>query len=71
MESRIKDIFSVVFLIDINSISPETSQNDLVECDSICHLNFLTALEEEFNISFTEENILEMLKFSISLFNGR
>jgi acyl carrier protein len=65
MESKIKEIFSDVFLIEINSISPETSQNDLAEWDSIGHLNLVTALEEEFNITFTEENILEMLNFQL------
>ena len=65
MESKIKEIFSDVFLIEIKSISPETSQNDLAEWDSLGHLNLVTALEEEFNISFTEENILEMLNFQL------
>lgn len=65
MESKIKEIFSDVFLIEINSISPEMSQNDLTEWDSIGHLNLVTALEEEFNITFTEENILEMLNFQL------
>ena len=65
MENKIKKIFSDVFLIEINTINTETSQNNLMEWDSIGHLNLVTALEEEFKIIFNEEQILEMLNFKL------
>lgn len=64
MESRLKQVFSNVFLININEITDETSQKSLESWDSIGHLNLITSIEEEFEILFTEEQIIKMLNYN-------
>ena len=65
MEARLKQIISNVFLVDINSIYDLTSQDSLAAWDSIGHLNLITSIEEEYDILFTEEQIVEMLNFKL------
>ena len=63
MERKLKQIFADVFLIDPNSIEDNTDKYDLDAWDSLGHLNLITSIEEEFEIIFTEEQIIEMINF--------
>ena len=65
MERRLKKIFADVFLVDPNLIEDSTGKNSLDEWDSLGHLNLITSIEEEFQIIFTEEQIIEMLNFKL------
>ena len=65
MERRLKKIFADVFLVDPNLIEDSTDKNSLDEWDSLGHLNLITSIEEEFQIIFTEEQIIEMLNFKL------
>ena len=65
MEERIKIVMSEIFFIEVSSISDESSPQDINNWDSIGNLNLITALEEEFEIVFTDEQILEMLNFKL------
>lgn len=67
MELKLKYIFSNVFLVNINDIEDQTSQDSLSAWDSIGHLNLITSIEEEFKILFTEEQIVQMLNFKLVL----
>jgi acyl carrier protein len=65
MEERIKKVMSDVFLVDISSINDYSSPDSVDKWDSIGHLNLTTALEEEFEISISEDQMLEMLNFKL------
>jgi acyl carrier protein len=65
MDSRLKQVFSNVFLVDSNTITDETSPDNLASWDSIGHLNLITSIEEEFDVIFTEDQIIEMLNFKL------
>lgn len=65
MEERIKVIMSEIFFIEVSSISDESSPQDINNWDSIGNLNLITVLEEEFEIVYTDEQILEMLNFKL------
>tara|TARA_B110000977_G_C11053185_1_gene483079 strand:- start:71 stop:307 length:237 start_codon:yes stop_codon:yes gene_type:complete len=65
MERRLKKIFADVFLVDPNLIEDSTDKHSLDEWDSLGHLNLITSIEEEFQIIFTEEQIIEMLNFKL------
>lgn len=65
MENRVKQIMSDVFLVKIEEINEFTSPQNLEQWDSIGQLNLATALEEEFSIVLTDEEISEMLNFKL------
>jgi len=67
MEKRIKEIMGEILEIDVNDIdentSPETTQNWV----SLRHMNLIVALEDEFKITFREDEIIELLSYKAIL----
>ena len=54
-----------VFSIDVASIEDDASPDNITNWDSLNHMNFVVALEEEFDIRFTDEEIAEMLNLAL------
>jgi acyl carrier protein len=65
MKDRIKEIMGYVFEINPNQITNDSSPSTIQSWDSLRHINLIVALEEEFNIKFTDEDILQMLNFEL------
>ena len=60
MKDRVKAIMAVTFRVDEKLLSDNVEQNDIVNWDSLAHLNLIIALENEFDISFEPEEIRHM-----------
>jgi acyl carrier protein len=67
METELKELMAEVFFIEATSINKDSSPETIVQWDSINHLNLIVAIEEKFNITFTDEQITEMLNFGLIL----
>ncbi|MBT5399324.1 acyl carrier protein [bacterium] len=67
MEDRIKQVMSDVFNIDVNSINNDASTSNTESWDSLKHMNLIIALEEEFNIEFTDEEIIDSMNYALIL----
>ena len=65
IEERIKNVMSAVFEIPANKIGKESSPDNIESWDSLKHMNIVVALEEEFNIQFTDDEIIELINFSL------
>lgn len=65
MENRIRKIMSNVFLIDESDIKEDASPETISQWDSIGHLNLITSIEEEFDILFDQDQIVEMLNLNL------
>ena len=65
METELKELMAEVFFIEVTSIDKNSSPETIDQWDSINHLNLIVAIEEKFNISFTDEQITEMLNFGL------
>ena len=65
IEKRIIFIMSKVFDINKDMIKNDSSTNNLVEWDSMNHMNLIIALEEEFKCDFDEDDIEIMVSFEI------
>ena len=65
IEKRIIFIMSEVFDINKDMIKNDSSTNNLVEWDSMNHMNLIVALEEEFKCDFDEDDIEIMVSFEV------
>ena len=63
--NKLKQVLADVFKIDIQTINDDTSVDNVEKWDSLNHLNLVLALEEAFDISFTEEQTIEILYYPL------
>jgi acyl carrier protein len=64
-DSRVIDVVSKIMSIPRDLVTPDSSPDSIPEWDSIKHMNLVLALEEEFGISFSDLDIVEMLNVSL------
>jgi acyl carrier protein len=62
-EDKLKTIIANIFEIDFNNVNESTSQDTISNWDSIHHLNLIVSLEESFNITFTDEETVDLTSF--------
>ena len=56
----VQDIFRDIFDEDDMFIEDKTNSDDVEEWDSLNHINLVSAIEKEFNIRFTLEELLTL-----------
>jgi acyl carrier protein len=64
-EKRIQQVMAVVFGVAPESIDNNSSQDNIESWDSVRHLDLITALEEEFEITVPLEEVGNMLNFQL------
>ena len=65
MEDRIKKVMSAVFEVPIKEINDKSSPDTIESWDSLKHMNLVVALEEEFDVHFNDEDIVEIMNYSL------
>ena len=65
LEDRIKNIMSAVFEIPEGQIKNNSSPDTIESWDSLKHMNLIIALEEEFEIEFTDNEIFDMMNYTL------
>ena len=65
IEGRIKNIMSAVFEISTGEINDESSPDTIESWDSLKHMKMVVALEEEFKVKFTDDNITELINMKL------
>ena len=56
---------SAVFEISTGEINDESSPDTIESWDSLKHMNMVVALEEEFKVKFTDDNITELINMKL------
>lgn len=64
-EAQLKQVLADVFGVDVSAINDEASVDTIEKWDSLNHLNLVLALEEQFKVSLSEEQIVEMLNYPL------
>ena len=67
MEKKLTKIMAQILGVQENEITPNSSPDNLSEWDSLKHMNLVLGIEQGFNISFDDEDIIQMLSFEIIL----
>jgi acyl carrier protein len=62
---KIKEVMSAVFEIPLESISDDSSYDNIENWDSLRHLNLILALEEEFEVSIPEEEVGNLVNYKL------
>ena len=60
LEEKVLKIVSNVMEIPVDQLGPQSSSDTVENWDSLRQMNLTMALEEEFNVSFTDEEIIDM-----------
>jgi acyl carrier protein len=60
MKNKIKEIMGAVFEMDAADIKDSDNSTTIQNWDSLNHMNLIVALEEEFNVRFEDEEIIEI-----------
>lgn len=63
MEQEIKKVMGTILGKNIEEIGNDASPDTIQEWDSLKHMNLIIALEEEFNVEFSDEEIGEITSF--------
>lgn len=64
-DTRLKQVMADVFHIAPATIGDDTSVDTVEKWDSVTHLNLILALEQEFDVSFSEEETVETLNYAL------
>lgn len=62
-EARLKNIMAQVFDIPTEQINESSALGLLDEWDSLNHIKLIVSLEEEFQVTFSDEQTVEMLDY--------
>ena len=65
LESKLKNVMSIVFELEPSEISDDSSPESIENWDSIKHMMLIGALEDEFKIQFTNDEMLELLNYEL------
>ncbi len=61
MQERIKVVMAQIFNVDIDSITEESSPENIERWDSLKHIQLVLAIEDEFDITFSDDDIPNLL----------
>ena len=64
-EIKLKNVLANVFNVNASTIDDNASVDTVENWDSLNHLKLVLALEQEFDISFTEEETVEILNYPL------
>lgn len=59
MKEKVYQIISQIMETSVDSISENSSGDDIDKWDSLKHMDLMMTLEEEFEIQFTDEELVE------------
>jgi acyl carrier protein len=62
---RVCNLVALVLQIPIEEVIPESSPDTIETWDSLQHLNIVLALEQEFGLQFTPEEMEELLSVQL------
>jgi acyl carrier protein len=61
MQARVLTVVSQVLGVSVDTLTDDSSPDSIEGWDSLKHMNLVLALEEEFGIRFSDEQIVQML----------
>ena len=63
IDYRVKKVMSAVFNVSLDKITSQSSQDSIESWDSLQSITLVVALEEEFDLLFSENDIATMIDY--------
>ena len=60
MEDKIKEILATILEIDQSDVNNETNPDTVANWDSLRHMKLVFAIEEEYGVEFTDDQIIQL-----------
>jgi len=67
IEDKLKRIMSKILKINASDINADSSPDNIDTWDSLMHMNLVLSLEQNFSVSFDDEEIIQLLSYEIIL----
>jgi len=64
-ELKLKEVLSRIFNVGIEMVTDEASPDTIENWDSLRHMTLVLALEEEFGVEFTDDEVVEILSYKL------
>ena len=64
-EEKVKQVFGAVFDVDPTKVKLDWTPDTVKNWDSLRHMNFILALEEEFGMMFSDDEIVAMRNLAV------
>lgn len=65
IDQRAKLVLSQVFGVPIEVLTGDSSPDTIEQWDSVSHINLILALEQEFGVLFTTQEVVELESVSL------
>lgn len=65
MDEQLKEIMAAVLEIEESEITDSTSPQTVESWDSLRQMNLIAAIEEEFEVNFSQEQMMQMLNYQL------
>ena len=65
MEEKLKKVMAQILKVNAESINADSSPDTIASWDSLQHMNLVLGLEQRFGISFSEDEIMQMMSYEI------
>ena len=63
MEERVREVMAAILGLEEDEIEDDTSLNTVESWDSLKHMNLILALEEEFDVEFSDDQVVELTSY--------
>ena len=64
-EKKLKELLAKIFSVDASTITDNTTPDTLEGWDSLRHMNLVVALEEEFGVELSDDQVVEILSYQL------
>mgnify|MGYP000035076657 CR=1 FL=1 len=65
IKERIRNVMAIVFGIEADQVKDNAEPGVIESWDSLRHMGLIVALEEEFDITFTDDEMTELLNLEL------
>jgi acyl carrier protein len=63
--NKLKQVISDILEVDVNNINESSSSDNIEQWDSLSHIKLVMAIEAEFNVKLTPEDMMDMLSVKL------
>jgi len=63
--NKLKQVVSDILEVDIDDINENSSSDNIEQWDSLSHIKLVMAIEAEFNVKLTPDDMMDMLSVKL------